>query len=53
MGGQVSDRQWGDILGVLNVQGDALDQKYLDRWAPLLDVTSLLVRARSERRGPK
>ncbi|MBL8600826.1 MAG: hypothetical protein JNK72_02785 [Myxococcales bacterium] len=53
LGGQISDRQWGDILGVLNVQGDALDQEYLDRWAPLLDVTSLLVRARSERRGPR
>lgn len=53
MGNQVSDRQWGDILGVLNVQGDALDQEYLDRWAPLLDVSSLLLRARSERRGPK
>lgn len=53
LGSQVSDRQWGDILGVLNVQGDALDQEYLDRWAPLLDVSSLLLRARSERRGPR
>ena len=53
MGNQVSDRQWGDILGVLNVQGDSLDQEYLDRWAPLLDVSNLLLRARSERRGPR
>jgi len=51
MGNQVSDRQWGDILGVLKVQGEALDQEYLDRWAPLLDVLDLLLRARKEQRG--
>lgn len=51
MGNQVSDRQWGDILGVLKVQGDALDQAYLDQWAPLLDVFSLLVRARKEQKA--
>ncbi len=52
LGNQISDRQWGDILGVLKVQGDALDRVYLDRWAPLLDVWDLLVRARKEQRGP-
>lgn len=51
MSNQVSDRQWGDILGVLKVQGDALDQAYLDQWAPLLDVFSLLVRARKEQKA--
>ncbi len=51
MGNRVSDRQWGDILGVLKVQGDALDQAYLDQWAPLLDVFTLLVRARKEQRA--
>lgn len=49
LGNQISDRQWGDILGVLEVQGDLLDQGYLDRWAPVLDVTELLLRARRER----
>ncbi|MBK8691929.1 MAG: hypothetical protein IPN17_06395 [Deltaproteobacteria bacterium] len=53
LGNQVSDRQWGDILGVLKVQGEALDHDYLDRWAPLLDVSDLLSRARTEQRGPK
>ncbi len=48
LGNKISDRQWGDVLGVLKVQGEALDQAYLDRWAPLLDVADLLVRARKE-----
>lgn len=51
LGNQISDRQWGDILGVLKVQGEALDQTYLEHWAPLLDVLDLLVRARTERQG--
>jgi hypothetical protein len=49
LGNEISDRQWGDILGVLKIQAGALDDTYLDRWAPLLDVASLLSRARSQR----
>ena len=45
MGGEVSDRQWNDILGVLKVQGTALDMDYLQRWAADLNVTDLLERA--------
>ena len=45
MGGEVSDRQWNDILGVLKVQGTALDMDYLQRWAANLNVTDLLERA--------
>jgi hypothetical protein len=48
LGNQISDRQWGDIVGVLKVQREALDHAYLDRWAPLLDVSELLLRARKE-----
>jgi len=48
LGNQISDRQWGDILGVLKVQGDLLDSEYLDRWAPVLDVADLLRRARQQ-----
>lgn len=44
-GGGVSDRQWNDILGVLKVQGSALDRSYLDEWARELDLTDLLRRA--------
>ncbi len=46
LGNEVSDRQWGDILGVLKVQADSLDREYLDRWARVLDVLDLLDRAR-------
>ena len=45
MGGEVSDRQWNDILGVLKVQGTNLDMAYLQRWAANLNVTDLLERA--------
>ena len=49
LGNEISDRQWGDILGVLRVQGARLDQAYLDHWAPLLDVSNLLLRAKQQR----
>ncbi len=45
LGGQVSDRQWGDILGVIRVQADSLDVAYLRSWAPVLGVSDLLARA--------
>jgi len=45
MGGEVSDRQWNDILGVLKVQGTSLDIDYLQKWAANLKVTDLLERA--------
>jgi len=45
MGGEVSDRQWNDILGVLKVQGTNLDMGYLQRWAAVLKVSDLLERA--------
>ena len=45
MGGEVSDRQWNDILGVLKVQGTNLDMAYLRHWAADLKVADLLERA--------
>lgn len=51
LGGEVSDRQWGDVLGVLKVQADRLDDDYLDHWATELGVADLLNRARSEATG--
>lgn len=43
-GGEVSDRQWGDILGVLRVQRD-LDLVFMREWAVILGVVDLLERA--------
>lgn len=45
-GGESSDRQWADILGVLRVQGAGLDVAYLDRWAAHFEIEDLLMRAR-------
>ncbi len=43
-GGEVSERQWWDILGMLRVS-DAMDRVYLRHWAAALGVTDLLERA--------
>lgn len=47
-GGEVSDRQWADVVGVLRVQGPALDSGYLREWAPRLGIADLLERALGE-----
>ena len=44
-GGEVSDRQWRDILAIVRVQGARLDRGYLDANAPALGVEELLQRA--------
>ena len=44
-GGQVSDRQWRDVLGVLKLQGSALDLSILREWALRLSLGDLLERA--------
>lgn len=48
LGGEISDRQWGDILGVIRVQGESLDTKYLRSWAKKLVLTDLLEKALSQ-----
>jgi hypothetical protein len=47
-GGDVSERQWGDLIGVIRVQGTALDIAYMRRWAGDLGVSDLLERALRE-----
>ncbi len=48
LGDEVSDRQWTDVQGVLKVQGDDIDDEYLETWALQLDVADLLDRARKK-----
>jgi hypothetical protein len=48
IGGEQSERQWNDILGVLKVQAGSLDMGYLEQWATQLKVDDLLARARQE-----
>lgn len=48
MGGEVSDRQWRDILGVLKTKTGGIDLDYLRHWAKQLKVNDLLDRALTE-----
>ena len=48
MGGEVSDRQWRDILGVLKTKADDIDLEYLHHWAKELEISDLLERAISQ-----
>ena len=47
-GGGVSERQWNDIRGIIEIQGDRLDRAYMHRWATHLNVADLLERALSQ-----
>ena len=44
-GGEASERQWADVLGVLKTGWDRLDRAYLVRWAASIGVADLLDRA--------
>jgi hypothetical protein len=48
LGGEVSDNQWSDILGVLRTQAGRLDERYLSQWAQELGVADLLGLAQKE-----
>lgn len=45
LGGEVSDRQWHDLLGVLKVRRHDLDLGYLKKWSEDLGVSDLLQKA--------
>jgi hypothetical protein len=47
-GGEVSERQWRDILGVLKTKAGELDLDYLHNWARELHFADLLERALKE-----
>ncbi|MCK4641962.1 MAG: hypothetical protein KAU06_11530, partial [Candidatus Marinimicrobia bacterium] len=44
-GGNISKQQWDDVLGVLKVQKNLLDIKYLRHWAVKLKILDLLEQA--------
>ena len=46
-GGEVSDRQWRDVLGVLKAN-PGLDREYMVTWAERIGVADLLARALGE-----
>jgi hypothetical protein len=48
-GGEVSERQWSDVMGVL--RASTVDGEYLSRWAVALGVADLLARAREAASG--
>lgn len=48
LGSEQSDRQWNDVRGMRAVQGEALDQAYMQQWARELQVDDLLERLFSE-----
>lgn len=48
LGGETSDRQWRDILGIIKTRADKLDRAYLYKWAAEIQVSGLLDRALQE-----
>ena len=51
MGGEVSEWQWTDVIGILKVQGDLLHTDYLRSRAVQLRVDDLLERAFQDQEG--
>lgn len=50
-GGEVSDQQWRDIIGIIRVSGDELDLEYLDSTASEIGLSALLAKALHEPPG--
>jgi hypothetical protein len=48
MSGEVPERQWRDVLGILKIQAGNLDLSYLRQWAKELEFSDLLERALTE-----
>lgn len=51
-GGEVSEQQWRDVLGILQVQRGSLELDYLRSMAASLGVSDLLARALEESEDP-
>ncbi|MGH9720395.1 MAG: hypothetical protein ACRD8O_09295 [Bryobacteraceae bacterium] len=52
LGGESSEQQWNDVLGVITIQRERLDFDYLREWAAYLKVDDLLERMLAERHEP-
>ncbi len=50
-GGEVSDRQWRDVLGIVAAQHATLDRTHLTDWAADLAVSDLLERVLADHSG--
>ncbi len=48
LGGEVSERQWLDVIGVIKVQGNSLDKSYLKDWSQKIQILGLLEKAFNE-----
>ena len=51
IGGEVSEQQWKDLIGVVKTQRPRLDEGYLRQWAEYLRVADLFERALAEVAG--
>ncbi len=47
-GNELSERQWRDVVGVLQITGPGMDRGYLEAWSRRLGVADLLRRADGE-----
>ena len=47
-GGEVSERQWLDVIGIIKVQQKNIDKEYLYHWAKHLELQQLLENALNE-----
>ena len=48
LGRGISDRQWNDLVLVIETQSDDLDWPYLEKWAARFGLAELLAEARAE-----
>lgn len=51
IGGEVSDRQWSDVVGVLRIQRDSIDLELLNAQAIARGLERLLESALAQARG--
>jgi len=47
-GGELSERQWNDVQGILRLQKDRLDLDYLKKWSAEMSLADLVSRAITE-----